>query len=694
MKKIINLIALFLIIITANAQQLDRSVRPSAAPAKAIDIKDAQVFTLSNGLKVFVVEDQRAPIVRYSVSLDIYPALEGNKAGMQDLFSAVIGTATKTLSKEALNREIDLIGAHIGSHKRGGYASGLKKHETKMLELFSDMLLNPVFLPEELELNREKALSAFDMIGDDASALNQRVSNALTYGKGYPDGEVETKESIKNIAIADLEAFHRTYFAPNAARLVIVGDITLAQAKANAEKYFGKWAKKNVPVTKYTVPAAPAKAKIAFIEKSGAVQSAIDVSYPVELRVGAPDFFAANVMSHILGGGASGRLFQNLREQHSYTYGVYNTLSDHELIGRYQLTSKRGAAQVKAAATDSAIYYIREEMQRMINTPISAAELQEAKAYIAGSFGRALEDAGTLAEFALYIDKYKLPKDYYKNFLKHLDAVTVADVQAAAKKYLKFDNAWIVVAGDKSHAEALKQFSVDNTVQFYDMNVNPVAAPETKTADISAEQIINNYVKALGGVAAMEKINDYKMTMEVSAMGQKLEMVMAYKKEPRHTLTAISMSGMVVQKITFDGTTMKMSGMQGNQEFTEGDEFEAMKAEAHLCPDMYYAQNGYKLTVKGIEKVNGSDAYVLEAVKGKTVMLNYYSTATGLKVKSTTTSETPQGTATQVSEMSNYKEVGGVKFPHTIKQSANGMAMDATVKSIEVNKGLDKSFFE
>ena len=214
--------------------------------------------------------------------------------------------------------------------------------------------------------------------------------------------------------------------------------------------------------------------------------------------------------------------------------------------------------------------------------------------------------------------------------------------------------------------------------------------------EISAEQIINNYVEALGGVAAIEKVEDYKMTMEVSMMGQKLEMVTAYKKEPRHTLTAISMSGMVVQKITFDGTTVKMSGMGDvNAEFTEGDEFEAIKAQSDLCPDMYYAQNGYKMTVKGIEKVNGSDAYVLEIVKGETtVMVNYYDTATGLKVKSVTTTDTPQGPVSQVEEMSNYKEVGGIKFAHTLKQSGNGVAMDATVKKIEVNIGLTAEDFK
>ena len=208
--------------------------------------------------------------------------------------------------------------------------------------------------------------------------------------------------------------------------------------------------------------------------------------------------------------------------------------------------------------------------------------------------------------------------------------------------------------------------------------------------EISAEQIINNYVEALGGVEAMEKINDYKMTAEESSMRLKLEMITAYKKEPRYTLTLWSMAGKVMYKLTFDGTKAKL---MDRAEFSEGERFEAIKADAHLCPDMYYAQNGYKLTVKGIETVNGSDAYVLEVVKEERVMVNYYDTATGLKIKSVTTTDTPRGPVSEVEEMSNYKEVGGFKFPHTLKQSRNGITRDFTVKKIEVNIGLTAEDF-
>ncbi len=695
MKKIANILAtLLLFVAMANAQQLDRSVRPSPAPAKEINIKDAKTFTLSNGLKVFVVEDKRAPIVYYSLMLDVKPALERDKVGMKAMFSTVIGTATTTRSKEQINKEIDLIGASASVDASGGSISFLKKYETKALELMSDLLLNPVFTQSEFDLNIGKAKSELSMVGDDASSVNKRVSAALTYGKEFPSGEVRTAETLDNIKVDDLQSYYNTYFAPNVARLVIVGDITEAEAKANVEKYFGKWQKKNVPVASYTIPQAPQGAQVAMVDKPGAVQSAIDVSYPLNFKIGASDEMAASVMSYILGGGSAGRLFQNLREQHSYTYGVYNTLSSGELVGRYSLTAGRGsAASVKSAVTDSAVYQILAEMKRMINTPISEQELKNAKAFIAGGFSRGLESPSTIAAFAVSIDKYKLPKDYYKTYLKRLNAITVADVQAAAKKYIRPENAWIVVTGDKSLAEGLKQFASNKTVQFYDINANPIEAPTAKTASISANEVISKYVDAIGGVAAIEKINDYKITAEISAMGQKLNMTQLFKK-PNFSLTSLAMGGMVVQKMAFNGTALKVSGMQGNKELTEGAEFDEIKDGSSACPEMNYAKNGYRLAVKGIEKLEGKDVYVLDVTKGASTSTEYYDVASGLKLKKVATAMGPQGPIQQVTEYGDYRTVDGVKFPYSVKQAAGGMTMPATITAVEVNKGIESSQFE
>ena len=688
MKKICNVL-IMTFCVTLLYAQTDRSVRPSAAPAKEIEIKDAEIFTLPNGLKVFVVEDHRAPIVYYSLQLDIKPELEGNKAGLGDLFGGAMGTATKARSKEQLNKEIDLIGARINVGDRGGSGSGLKKYESTILELLSDMVLNPLFTQEELDLVKEQAKSGLEYIGSNPGQICDRISQALVYGSQYPDGEVETLETMERITIDDLYHFYNTYFAPNVTRLAIVGDITLEQAKANVQRYFGAWKSKEVPKGNYVIPTLPKETKVAMFSKDGAVQSSINLSYPLSYQPGMAGFEAAAVANHIFGGGMSGRLFQNLRETHSYTYGIYSFLHEGEITGLFELSSGRGAASVKAAATDSALVQILYEMNNMINKPVAHEELNAAKAYFAGSFGRALQESSTIARFAIQIDKYNLPKDYYKNFLKRIDALTVADIQAAARNYLKPENAWIIVVGDKEYADGIKRFAANNTVQFYDINANPTAPPETKAADISAEQLINKYVEAIGGATAIAKITDYTMTATINVMGQEMEVVKMFK-EPHYTLYSMGMGGMVIQKMVFDGNSYKMSGMAGNQEFTEGDEFEIAKAEAAVCPEMNFVKNGYTLTIKGIDKIGDTDVYVLDVDKGSVKATYYFDSQTFLIIRNSLVVETPQGEVQQISDFSDYRAAGSVLFPHVVSQKIPAMGVETkmTVTEVKANTGL------
>jgi len=692
MKTICNLFAFLLVVSTLNAQTLDRSIRPESAPAREIHIKDAQVFTLKNGLKVFLVEDKTTPIVYYSLQLDVKAALQGEKSGLRDVYNDVYGKATVSRNKEQLNKDIDLIAAQLWANRWATSISFLKKYEKQALDIFSDVLLNPVFTQEDYDLSIEKMKTALSGIGDNPGTMNSRVADVLTYGKGFPSGEIVTKQSLENLKIGDLEAYHKTYYAPNVSRLVIVGDVSLKEAKASAEKYLGKWKKKTVPVAGYTIPSAPETTEVAYVVKPEAVQSIITVTYPVPFRIGQPDFDAARVMNTILGGSATGYLFTNLREKHSYTYGAYSSLSNGEDIGRFEVTGGYGGASVKAAITDSAVYQIFCEMNRIINEPVTEKALKAAKTYLAGNFSRSLEQSNTLATFAVNIDKYNLPKDYYKNYLKRLDAVTVKDVQTAAQKYIKPGNAWIVVTGDNAYAETLLPFTSSNTIHYYDYDANPVEAPVVQSADLSAEDIIANYISALGGKDAIEKINDYTITAKVQAMGQSLNSTQIFKV-PNKSIISLEMSGMTVQRMAFDGTTLRISGMGGSQEITEGEVVNKMKTSAGIAPEMNYVQNGYTLSVGDIGEVNGEKVYVLTAVNGGNKTVSYFDIKTGLKIKSIDLAETPMGEQQTVIEYSDYRGIEGVKFPFLIKQSGAGMMMEFVVQSVKVNTGIEDSMF-
>lgn len=694
MKKIIYSLLISLVcVLAANAQTFDRSVRPSAAPAKEVNIKDAQVFTLKNGLKVFLVEDKSTPLVYYSLQLDVKPALQGDKAGMNNLFNEVFGKATKNRNKEQLNKDIDLIGMKGYVHRNGGFAYFLKKYQDKALDIMSDMLLNPVFTQEEFDLGLSKYKTDLSSLGDDPGVINDRIAKALIYGKGYPGGEVETMETYDNVTLADMESYYNTYFAPNVSRLVIVGDISKKEAEKQAEKYFGKWAKKEVPVAQYTLPTAPAQRKVAFANKPGAVQSSIDVCYPIPFSLKESDYDAAMVMNQILGGSGTGHLFMNLREDKSWTYGIYTNLAGDEQMGSMSLTSGRGAASIKAMATDSAVYEILKEFNRVINEPVGEDELKNALTYRAGNFSRSLEQSETMAQFAVNIDKYNLPKDYYRNYLKRLESLTPADIQAAARKYIKPENAWVVVTADRQYANGLARFAADGKVQWYDYDANPVEAPKKQEANISAEEVIANYVKAIGGKEAVGKVNDYKIIAEMEVMGQKGTFEQYFKK-PNLSATVMSMQGMVIQKVAFDGTTLHMSGMQGSSEFTEGEAYDSMKNDMGVSPEINYAANGYTLAVEGIESIDGADAYALKIERKGKATIEYYSVISGLKLRVVETNETPMGEMQNIRDYSDYREVDGVKFPFTLKQSAAGQVITITITSVDINKGVDDAVFK
>lgn len=492
-KNIIVLTILALTFTFAGSQTLDRSIRPQAAPANEIKFKDAQTFTLSNGLKVFVVEDHKLPQVYYSLQFDIDSKLYGEKAGVADIFSEVAGKATKNKTKDELNKAFDLIGARFDFSNKNGYVSGLSKYREKMIELFADVILNPMFTDEEFDLAKTQSKSALAFISTDAGQMLSVVSQILLNGKNHPHGEMMTTQSIDKITIDDMNEYYNTFIAPNVARLVVVGDVTLAQAKADIEKHFGNWEKREVPKFEYEIPKVPDKPRVAFIHKAGALQSEVKVCYPVERKPYQADGFEANIMANILGGGMSGRLFQNLREKHGYTYGCYNSLQTDDVIGYYS-----AQASVRGDATDSAIMQILLEMNRIIDSAVTQHDIDGAKAFFMGEFGRSLQNSSTLANFAIALEKYGLPEDFFKNYLKKIDAVTIEGVQSAAKKYILPQNAWIIVVGDQKHAESLAQFATDGKIEFYDMYANL-----TDTASSSASGSNNSIYYLIAAVVVL-----------------------------------------------------------------------------------------------------------------------------------------------------------------------------------------------
>lgn len=671
------------------AQKLDRSVRPKPAAAPSIKLGDTKSFELENGLKVFVVENTKLPRVSFSLVLNVDPTLEGDAAGLQSVFGELMSTGTSSRTKEQLNNEIDFMGASLNTSAIGINASSLKKHAEKLIAIMADVAMNPDFKNEELEKIRINIISGLAAEKDNPDAIISNVQRTLVYGKNHPYGEIQTEETVKNISLEKCKKFYDTYWKPNVAYLAVVGDITADEAKKLIEKYFAEWKPADVPKTTYSTPSNLSERKVAIVNKAGAVQSVINVTNYVELKPGADDEIKVRVMNTLLGGGMSSRLFLNLRETHGYTYGSYSKLSADRLA-----TSFIAYAKVRNAVTDSAINEIFNELNRIRNEVPTKEDVEGIKNYLTGIFAISLEDPQTIANFAINIERYGLPKDYYTNYLKRLSEVTIDDVQQMAQKYIKPENCWVIVVGNRDEVrDKLSPFTKSGKVELFDNYGNPLNDMKAAPAGVTTQTVINNYINAIGGEKNISKIKDLSIVMNATIQGMGIEMK-SYQKTPNKYMMQIGMGEMIFQKMVYDGIKGRSSGMQGTKDL-QGEELEELQYQSIMFIETQYDKLGFKTTLKGVEAVDGKEAYVLEITSPKgSKSTEYFDVKSGLKLRSVRSVDSPQGPITQTTDYADYKDVKGVKFPHEINQTAGPQLFKMKVKSIEVNKKLKDSLFE
>lgn len=670
-----------------------RKAAPRAGAAPTIQIGKAETFRLDNGLTVILVENHKLPQVSYRVFVDYDPVMEKEAAGYIDLMGDMLSRGTTTRTKAQLDEAVDFIGASLNSDGNGMSGNSLSKHSDQLLALLSDVLLHPAFPEEEFEKVKRRTQSGLAQSKDDPASIRTRVAAILNYGTSHPYGESMTEESLKKITIEQMKDHYRTYFKPNVAYLVVVGDINRARAEQQARQYFGNWAKGTVPEHTYVLPVAPAKSQVAFVNKPGAVQSSFSVTYPVDLKPGTTEAIRARVANTILGAYFNSRVNANLREGHGWTYGASSSLQPDELVGSFG-----GGADVRNMVTDSAITEYIREMDRMRNEPVDDAELQVVKNVITGSFSRSLEEPGTAAQFALNTARYKLPADYYEKYLQVLQSVTPADVQAIAKKYITADRANIVVVGSQPDvADKLKAFAPNGQVKFFDPYGNPLAPPSASAvpSGMTAEKVIEDYVNAIGGKQKIGQLKDVYSKATMNAGGQTLQ-IQTWQKGGNKVSVEIKMGSQIVSQRVYDGKAALNSSM-GVKSDIVGQELIEIQEQAAFCKEANYVSLNRKLSLKGIEDVNGKPAYVIEMTypEGKKVT-EYYEVKTALKLREMSTSTLEDGQVmNQITEYADYKPEGGVLMPHTI--TVTGLfpfPVTAVLSDIKVNAGVEDAVFK
>jgi len=682
--KIFAIAVIFLTSFSMTAQ-LDRSIRPKPGPAPKINLGTPAMFTLKNGLKVLVVENHKLPRVSATLTIDNTPPVLGDKKGEDDLLGAMLGSGTTSISKDKFNEEVDFLGARLNFWDSGARASSLSKYFDKILNLMSDGIINPVFKQADFDSEKNKLIENLKNEEKNVKAISRRIRNVVSYGKNHPYGEFTSQKTLKNVSLADVKNYYNTYYRPNNAYLVIVGDITVKKAKKLIKKDFSDWKSANVPVAK--LPEIPKRTKttLYFVNMPNAVQSEEAVMETSNINKINPDYFDMILANKILGGGSTARLFMNLREDKGYTYGAYSGLQ----LRKYAPSRFNATASVRNAVTDSAVVQFMKEIDKIRTKKVSPTELKDAKANYVGSFVIALEKPETIAQYALDIQRENLPADFYTTYLKKLNAVTIDGVQKAANKYIKPNKEAIVIVGKA--ADVLSGLEKLNYPMVYlDQDGNITTKPKINIpipAGVTATSVLDNYFKAIGGLENVKKIKTANYNYSAKVQGMSLTLNVK-QMMPNKISAATSMMGNVMSKQVFDGVKGYIE-TRGQKKDITGKTLEEMKAST-----VPFAETGYLKTAKllKIEAVNGQNAYVLQVTKNKKA---YYNVKSGLKVREITTQKAPNGKElSQAVSYSDYKAVDNVLIPYKRSMTFGPQKIDFNLDTIKFNEGITINNFK
>ncbi len=694
MKKFIMIAAGALLMQYAQAQNtIDRSKQPKPGAAPVITLKDPVIFKLPNGITLLTVEDHRLPKVSANLSIDAGPITEGNKAGVINLMGGMLNEGTLTMPKAAFDEAVDKIGANVDLSSNGGRVEALTRYFKTAFSLMGLALKEPAFTQESFDKLKTQAITGLKTQAKSAPAISSRVTNALTYGKTHPNGEFETEESIQNLTLNDVKEAYAKYITPSRAYLTIIGDITPADAKQLAIQILGNWKGVQLTLPKLPLVSNPAKAEIDLIDLPNAVQSEIKVVNLVDLKKNNPDYFPVLLANYILGGGANSRLFMDLREKHGFTYGAYSSLS----AGRFQTTFQASAA-VRTAKTDSAIASFLSQIKRIRTEKVTDEELVNAKSLYNGSFALNLEDPARTATFASNIILENLPADFYKTYLQKINAVTADDIIRVAQKYISYDNTRIIVVGNIAKMpDGLKKCGYP--VNLFDAFANPVTESKPQASvDVKPADVFKAYIDAIGGLTEIKNLKSYAATFTMAMQGMSLA-VDQKKLAPNKEVMSIKMGDNVMMKALFDGDKGFQQQGPGKKDMT-AEEIAQKKVFTSLIEQVDYLQNpAFKFTLKGVQKLNGNDAYQVDITDpiGK-ITTEYYDSKSKLLVKTETTTQEGTVSITTTVEFSDYRKVGNLMFP--FKQSYNISAggqeqkFDWTATDIKLNAGVTADDFK
>jgi predicted Zn-dependent peptidase len=429
--------------VSLSAQAPDRSKPPVPGPPPGLDLPKIQKQQLSNGLPVWVVELHEVPVAQVTLVVMSGSADDpAGKYGIASLTSAMLTEGAGSRSSLELADAIDFLGADLSTGSTSD-ASMIRLHTpvarlADALPIMADVAMRPTFPQQELDRLRQQRTIA--------SLAFSRVLYGASHR--YGTAMMGTAQTLRAFTDADLKTFYASAFRPENGTLLVVGDVTAAAVVPLLEQAFGSWKAPAASGAHVKLPMPPARSRreVYLVDKPNAPQSQIRIG-AVGVARSTPDYFPIQVMNTVLGGSFSSRLNLNLREKHGYTYGASSVFDMRLDAGPFT-----AGAGVQTDKTTEALKEFFNELQGILQ-PVPGDELSRAKNYVSLRFPSGFETTSDISRRLEDMVIYHLPDDYFSRYVPNIEAVTAADVERVARKYVQPDRMAVVVVGDRKTIE-------------------------------------------------------------------------------------------------------------------------------------------------------------------------------------------------------------------------------------------------
>ena len=449
---------------------------PPPSEPKKVNFPEIQEFALNNGLKVYIIENHEVPLVSARLVVKAGTMDDEHIAGFT---ASMLSEGTKSRSKAKIDEAIEFVGGHLGGgagvHATTVSTEVLRKDLKLALTLLSDEIMNPAFPADSLDKLKKQAKTALDSAKADPGTLASTLFDMVAYPEGHPYGRPFPKpEDIDKVTVDDLKKFHETFYRSNNAYLILSGDITQEDAKPLLAKVFRKWKPVDPkelppnPLNQFKKYELPDKLVVHVVNRPGSAQAEIRVGN-LAIPRNHKDWIPLEVTNAILGDGANGRLFMDIREERGLTYGIYSSVHAGQAPGAFVISTR-----TKTKKTGEMMAAIFEHIDKIRSGVPSEEEFATVKKKLTGEFPLGIETADQIAGKVRTILEYNLPEDYYRTYRDKVLAVTPEDVQASAKKYIHPVPHVVIVGKAKKIEKAVKKVLPDATIVRYNTDLERV----------------------------------------------------------------------------------------------------------------------------------------------------------------------------------------------------------------------------